>query len=161
MQYIKQVVLMKNIYFDSVVRIERLHRLFLEVLKIELDSMKVRDINNVQCLILYNIGELSLSVGELTQRGYYLGSNVSYNLKKMVSNGYIAQEPSIHDKRSSNVKLSEKGLELYKKIDSIFDSHSDMLNKDGSDKNLVSIQGSLNSLNDFWEGLVSSGSRRI
>jgi DNA-binding MarR family transcriptional regulator len=152
---------MKNIYFDSVVRIERLHRLFLEVLKIELDGMKIRDINNVQCLILYNIGEGHLTVGELTQRGYYLGSNVSYNLKKMVSNGYIAQEPSVHDKRSSNVKLSEKGLDLYKKIDAIFDSHSEMLNKDGSDKNLASIQDSLNSLNDFWEGLIASGSRRI
>ena len=83
---------MRQPYYDSILLIERLHRHFLEVLKTELDRLGIQDINNVQSLILYNIGDDELTVGELTARGYYLGSNVSYNVKKMVENGYLGQE---------------------------------------------------------------------
>ena len=75
---------MKNAYLETIRLIERLHRQFLEVVKTELDRLGVKDINNVQSLILTNIGTDQLTVGELTDRGYYLGSNVSYNVKKMV-----------------------------------------------------------------------------
>ncbi|MDP2193661.1 MAG: helix-turn-helix domain-containing protein, partial [Alphaproteobacteria bacterium] len=95
---------MKDTYLESVIMVERVHRLFLEVLKIELEKIGVIDINNVQSLVLYNIGEGQLTVGELTNRGYYLGSNVSYNLRKMVQYDYVEQIQSAHDKRSSYVK---------------------------------------------------------
>src|SRR5476649_1853148 len=111
---------MKESYFQSVVMIERLHRLFLEVVKVELDRLDIRDINNVQCLVLYNIGKGQVTVGELTNRGYYLGSNVSYNLRKMVQHSYLVQEASAHDRRSSHVKLSDKGLSLHDKLDDLF-----------------------------------------
>ena len=78
---------MKQAYLTTINALERMHRQFLEVIKNELDSTDVRDINNVQALILYNIGGDELTVGELTLRGYYLGSNVSYNVKKMTENG--------------------------------------------------------------------------
>ena len=100
---------MQHPYFECITLVERLHRQFLDVLKIELERAGIQDINNVQSLILYNIGQDELTVGELTARGYYLGSNVSYNLKKMVENGYLVQERSVHDRRSIRVKLSEKG----------------------------------------------------
>ena len=92
-------------YYESIQLIERLHRHFLDVLKVELDKKGMQDINNVQSMILYNIGDDELTVGELTIRGYYLGSNVSYNVKKMVENGYLVQERSVHDKRSIRVRL--------------------------------------------------------
>src|SRR3546814_4104847 len=79
-------------YYQSIVLIERRHRHFLELVKAELERRGIQDINNVQSLILYNIGSDELTVGELTARGYYLGSNVSYNVKKMVENGYLVQE---------------------------------------------------------------------
>ena len=79
---------MKETYFETIRLIERLHRQFLEVVKVELDRTGVVDINNIQALILSNIGKKELTVGELTNRGYYLGSNVSYNVKKMVEHGY-------------------------------------------------------------------------
>jgi DNA-binding MarR family transcriptional regulator len=101
---------MKEAYFEAIVMIERLHRLFLEVIKVELDKNKTIDINNVQALILYNIGKNQLTVGELTNRGYYLGSNVSYNLRKMVKFGYVIQVRAPHDGRSSHVKLSQRVL---------------------------------------------------
>ena len=82
---------MEHPYYKSILLIERLHRQFLELLKAELDRQGIQDINNVQSLILYNIGSDDMTVGELTARGYYLGSNVSYNVKKMVENGYLVQ----------------------------------------------------------------------
>ena len=80
---------MKDSYLEAIKLIERLHRQFLEVVKTELDRNGIEDINNVQALILFNIGSDELTVGELTNRGYYLGSNVSYNVRKMVENGYL------------------------------------------------------------------------
>jgi DNA-binding MarR family transcriptional regulator len=107
--------------------VERLHRQCLEVVKAELDRLGIRDLNNVQALILFNIGEEELTVGELTQRGYYLGSNVSYNVKKMVENGYLIQERSPHDRRSFHVRAADKGLDIYRRLDGLFGSHSDRL----------------------------------
>lgn len=107
---------MRAPYYDCILLIERLHRHFLEVVKADLDRAGIQDINNVQALILYNIGEDELTVGELTARGYYLGSNVSYNVKKMVENGYLRQERSPHDRRSVRVRLSEKGLALCERM---------------------------------------------
>ena len=78
-------------YFDSIMYIERLHRLFLEMINKELDAVGIYDVNNIQCFMLYNIGHNKLTVGEITNRGYYLGSNVTYNLKKMVDLGYMVQ----------------------------------------------------------------------
>src|SRR6202012_3639301 len=107
---------MKESYLNMIALVERLHRQFLELVRTELDSLGVQDINNVQALILFNIGSAELTVGELTLRGCYLGSNVSYNVKKMVENGYLIQERSPHDRRSIRVRLSEKGLHLQKKM---------------------------------------------
>ncbi|MDR3179589.1 MAG: winged helix DNA-binding protein [Holosporaceae bacterium] len=140
---------MKENYLEAISLIERLHRLFLEVIKCELDGLKVEDINNVQALVLYNLGGEQISIGELTTRGCYLGSNVSYNLKKMVQNGYIDQMTSKHDKRSFVIKLSAKGTALCKKIDVALDKHVSTLKSedfDGIDE-LVSI---LRKLEIFW-----------
>lgn len=122
---------MKNDYLNTVRLIERLHRQFLEVVKAEIERLGIRDINNIQALILYNIGEDELTVGELTHRGYYLGSNVSYNVRKMVENGYLIQERSPHDRRSIRVRLSEKGLELWRSLDAVFDNQSELLSDTG------------------------------
>ena len=113
---------MKSEYLESIALIERLHRQFLEVVKNELERLGVQDINNVQALILYNIGEDEMTVGELTARGYYLGSNVSYNVRKMVENGYLVQERSPHDRRSVRVRLPQKGLTLCTRIDEMLAS---------------------------------------
>src|SRR3546814_7410757 len=91
--------IVKAKYLELIGLIERLHRQCLEVIKSDLDRQGIRDLNNVQALILFNIGEEELSIGEPTQRGYYLGSNVSYNVKQLVENGYLIQERSPHDRR--------------------------------------------------------------
>lgn len=96
-------------YLQSLRLIERLHRLLLDVIKDEFDRLGGSEINSVQALLLYNIGESELTAGELKTRGYYLGSNVSYNLKKLVDMGYIIYKRSETDRRSVRVSLSDKG----------------------------------------------------
>ncbi|MEE3625095.1 MarR family winged helix-turn-helix transcriptional regulator [Nitrospirillum sp. BR 11752] len=142
---------MKQPYYDSILLIERLHRHFLEVLKVELDRQGVQDINNVQSLILYNIGEDELTVGELTARGYYLGSNVSYNVKKMHENGYLTQERSAHDRRSVRVRLSGKGIALRDKINTLFERQVGALGEAGlSADELTKANDLMRKLERFW-----------
>ncbi len=57
-----------------------------------------------------------LSVGDLTLRDVYIGSNVSYHIKRMVKNGYLIQERSLHDRRVSHVRASEKGGMLQEEL---------------------------------------------
>lgn len=143
-------------YLESIQLIERLHRQFLDVLKAELDKNSIQDINNVQSMILYNIGEDQLTVGELTVRGYYLGSNVSYNVKKMVENGYLDQERSIHDKRSIRVKLSDKGMKLYQLISAMFARHEgDIGQSDCSSEQISEMNDLLKRIESFWSAQVS------
>ena len=143
-------------YYDTIQMIERLHRYFLDLLKVELDRRGVQDINNVQSMILHNIGEDEMTVGELTVRGYYLGSNVSYNVKKMVENGYLIQERSVHDKRSVRVKLSDKGRELNDKISQMFDNHEKAIeNTDMSEEEFAETLKTMKKLERFWAGMSS------
>jgi DNA-binding MarR family transcriptional regulator len=138
-------------YYQSILLIERLHRHFLEVVKAELDRHGIQDINNVQSLILYNIGTDELTVGELTARGYYLGSNVSYNVKKMVENGYLVQERSQHDRRSVRLRVSDKGLMLRDRLSEMFERHVDALGGAAmSGESLTELNDSLMRLERFW-----------
>lgn len=142
---------MKKIYLESILLIERLHRRFLDVVKSELDRLKVEDINNVQTLILYNIGSDQLTVGELINRGYYLGTNVSYNVKHLVGTGYLVQEKAPHDKRSTRVKLSEKGLELVQKMDALIERNvSDLDKRSPGLAFLVETNKAMHNLERFW-----------
>lgn len=143
-------------YLDTINLIERLHRQFLEVVKTELDRQNMADINNVQALILFNIGADELTVGELTNRGYYLGSNVSYNVRKMVENGYLIQERSAHDRRSIRVRLSEKGLNLRKFISEMFDRQAAALgNVDVEANDLRVAADAYRGLERFWIDLLN------
>jgi DNA-binding MarR family transcriptional regulator len=92
-----------NVYFELNPLIERLHHRMLEIVKLELDALGIHDINSVQAVMLFNIGDAEMTIGEITLRGCYLGSNVSYNVKKMVENGYLVQERSVHEVTSVKV----------------------------------------------------------
>tara|TARA_B100000686_G_C16803614_1_gene988129 strand:+ start:5112 stop:5582 length:471 start_codon:yes stop_codon:yes gene_type:complete len=145
-------------YHETINLIERLHRQFLEVLKVELERGGIHDINNVQSLILYNIGEDEMTVGELTARGYYLGSNVSYNVKKMVENDYLVQERSKHDKRSIRVRASDKGIALNKSISDLYQTHIEKLkDADLDEGTLKSMNTALQNLERFWERKMGIG----
>ncbi|MGE5270692.1 MAG: MarR family winged helix-turn-helix transcriptional regulator [Thiohalocapsa sp.] len=142
---------MTNGYLEVISLIERLHRHFLEVVKLELDGLGIHDINNVQGLMLFNIGDAEMTVGELTLRGCYLGSNVSYNLKKMVENGYLVQERSVHDRRSIHVRLTDKGRKLREKLSEMHQRHVEMLSQTAiAADDLQNVNVTLRRLERFW-----------
>jgi DNA-binding MarR family transcriptional regulator len=148
---------MKQIYIESILLIERLHRRFLDVIKTELERLHIDDVNNIQTLILYNISTEQLTIGELTNRGYYLGSNVSYNVKKLVENNYLVQERAQHDKRSSRIKLSEKGLVLCQKVDELYQRNVESLAAHNITENdLQSTNATLNQLERFWSDYINN-----
>ncbi len=148
---------MTPVYLETVSLIERLYRQFLDVVKDELDRLEVDDINNVQCLILYNIGKDELTVGELTQRGCYMGTNVTYNLKKMIDAGYVTQQRSPRDKRSVRVRLSTSGLELVQRLAAVFDAHSAQLAYELGENDLTNVNRHLRVLERFWTDVLEQG----
>jgi DNA-binding MarR family transcriptional regulator len=152
----------KPTYINTILLLERLHRRFLDVIKAELDRQRIQDLNNVQTLILYNIGEEELTVGELTNRGYYLGSNVSYNVKKLVEFDYLIQERAMHDKRSVKVKLSEKGKDICRQVDDLYQRHiKAMEEKDVGLKRLLQANNELEELERFWTEDMASAFRKV
>ncbi len=149
---------MKDTYLETIMGIERLHCLFFDVIKTELTRNNVKDLTDIQCFILYNIGKSKMTVGDISYRGYYMGSNVTYNLKKMVSNGYIVQTQSPHDKRSSHISLSAKGLEILTRFEKIFDAHSENLKYNNIAKEeLDSIKKTVQKLESFWRFTANHG----
>jgi DNA-binding MarR family transcriptional regulator len=142
---------MTNNYLEVISLVERLHRHFLEVVKLELDGLGIHDINNVQGLMLFNIGDAEMTVGELTLRGCYLGSNVSYNVKKMVENGYLEQERSVHDRRSIHVRLTDKGRALCEQLSGMHRRHIEMLSQTPiKDPDMETVITTLRRLERFW-----------
>jgi DNA-binding MarR family transcriptional regulator len=146
----------KQSYLETIRLIERLHRRFLDVIKTELDRLGIEDINNVQTLILSNISSEQLTVGELTARGYYLGSNVSYNVKKLVENGYLSQERSPHDRRMTRVRVSQKGLELCGRIDELYQNNARELEREVVSRDqLSSTNQVLSALERYWSNYIT------
>src|ERR1700759_1468384 len=111
------------LYLEALTLVERLHRRLLDVIKDEFDRRGRADINSVQALLLYNIGDKELTAGELRTRGYYLGSNVSYNLKKLVEMGYLDHQRSRIDRRSVRIKLTDKGREVRDIVEMLYQKH--------------------------------------
>jgi len=110
----------KNRYLESLTLIERLHRRLLDVIKDDFERTGEKEVNPVQALLLFNISDAELTAGELKTRGHYQGSNVSYNLKKLVEAGYVNHERSTNDKRSVRISLTDKGQEVRRRVDALY-----------------------------------------
>jgi DNA-binding MarR family transcriptional regulator len=139
-------------YLETLTLVERLHRQLLDVIKDELDRRDEREINSVQALLLFNVGDQELTAGELRTRGHYLGSNVSYNLKKLVDGGYIHHERSEIDRRSVLVRLTRKGEGVKDMLKELFQRHLASLEPVGNvgAENLEVVNVTLRRLERFW-----------
>lgn len=146
----------KPVYLEALNRVERLHRQLLDVIKDELDRKSQRDVNSVQALLLFNIGDAEMTAGELRTRGHYLGSNVSYNLKKLVEAGYIHHARSELDRRSVRVRLTEKGREISRIVAALFERHTLSIEKVGgiSATEFDTINEALQRLERFWSDQI-------
>jgi DNA-binding MarR family transcriptional regulator len=139
-------------YLETLNLVERLHRQLLDVIKDELDRRDEREINSVQALLLFNVGDQQLTAGELRTRGHYLGSNVSYNLKKLVESGYIHHERSEADRRSVLVNLTPKGEVVCTMLRELFERHLSSLEPVGNvvEMCLETSNTTLRRLERFW-----------
>ena len=143
---------LQAVYLDSLSLVERLHRLLLDVIKDEFERLGVLEINPVQALLLFNIGEHEVTAGELKTRGYYQGSNVSYNLKKLVELGYMHHQRSEIDRRSVRVRLTEKGRRVREILSALFARHAEGMEKRGmiGVNGIEEINTSLRRMERYW-----------
>ena len=139
-------------YLEALTLVERLHRRLLDVIKDEFDRRGRSDINSVQALLLYNIGDKELTAGELRTRGYYLGSNVSYNLKKLVEMAFLDHQRSRVDRRSVRIKLTDKGREVRDIIETLYKKHVRTVEQVGgiNAEEFSTLNKSLHRLERFW-----------
>ena len=142
----------RPLYLDALTLVERLHRRLLDVIKDEFDRRGRSDINSVQALLLYNVGDKELTAGELRKRGYYLGSNVSYNLKKLVEMGFLDHQRSRVDRRSVRIKLTDKGREIRDTVESLYQKHVRTVEQVGgiNADEFATLNKSLHRLERFW-----------
>jgi DNA-binding MarR family transcriptional regulator len=140
------------LYLEALTLVERLHRRLLDVIKDEFDRRGRADINSVQALLLYNIGDKELTAGELRTRGYYLGSNVSYNLKKLVELGFLDHQRSRVDRRSVRIRLTPQGQEIRRIVDALYQTHVTTVELVGgiSNEEFATLNKSLHRLERFW-----------
>ena len=139
-------------YLDNLALVERLHRLLLDVIKDEFERLAILEINSVQALLLFNIGENEVTAGELKSRGYYQGSNVSYNLKKLVELGYMHHQRSEIDRRSVRVRLTEKGRHVRGMLTDLFARQAEVMERRGliNTSGMDEINTSLRRMERFW-----------
>ncbi|MEQ6247374.1 winged helix DNA-binding protein [Sulfitobacter sp. HNIBRBA3233] len=139
-------------YLEALSLVERLHRLLLDVIKDEFERVGVLEINAVQALLLFNIGDNEVTAGELKTRGYYQGSNVSYNLKKLVEMGYMHHQRCEIDRRSVRVRLTEKGRQIRTVVQQLFSRHAEGLQDRGvlGVDGMVDITASLKRVERYW-----------
>ena len=142
----------RSLYLETLTLVERLHRRLLDVIKDEFDRRSRSDINAVQALLLYNIGEKDFTAGELRTRGYYLGSNVSYNLKKLVEMGYLDHQRSRVDRRSVRIKLTDKGREVRDIVEVLYKKHMGTVTQVGgiNSEEFATLNRSMQRLERFW-----------
>ncbi len=142
----------KTLFLDILGLVERLHRRLLDVIKDHLDRCGNNEINPVQALLIYNIGEHEMTAGELKTRGYYQGSNVSYNLKKLVEMGYLLHERSEHDRRAVRISLTDQGREIREQVDTLYQSQLAEMQRDAliADDELILLRRNLRNLERYW-----------
>ncbi|KAA9361269.1 MULTISPECIES: transcriptional regulator LdtR [Ochrobactrum] len=148
---------LRTLYLEALQLVERLHRRLLDVIKDEFDRNGRSDINATQALLLFNIGNSELTAGELRSRGYYLGSNVSYNLKKLVEMGFIHHERSNTDRRSVRVSLTDKGNEIADQVQALYQRHIASIEQVGGIQveEFTAMNRSLQRLDRFWNDSIA------
>ena len=143
-------------YLETLQLVERVHRRLLDVIKDEFDRRGRGDVNAVQALLLFNVGDSELTAGELRSRGFYLGSNVSYNLKKLVDLGYMNHQRSRIDRRAVRVSLTPTGQEIADIVGDLYMRHVGSIEKVGglNVEEFAALNKSLLRLDRFWNDTI-------
>lgn len=135
-------------------QIERMHRRFLDVVRLELGRVGVRDISPVQVMMLSNIGGETISVRDLIERGYYLGSNASYNLKQLTEGGYVEREASTRDRRSAMLKVTKKGKDVLDALNELEIQWAEPILREDTGTSIQTTHDMLRKLERCWSDAV-------
>ncbi|MBL4613354.1 MAG: MarR family transcriptional regulator [Magnetovibrio sp.] len=120
--------------------------------------MGVKELNAVQALLLSNIGQEDIAIRDLVERGYYQGSNVSYNIKKLTDMGYLEQERSQHDRRSVTVRLTPKALDVVERVQQLEAANADAVVASGLNTNdLTQAAQTLTTIEKTWADYIRYG----
>jgi DNA-binding MarR family transcriptional regulator len=143
-------------YRETLHLIERLHRCLLDLIKDEFDRRGVLELTSTQGLLLFNIGGQELSATELRSRGYYLGSNVSYNVKKLVEAGYLHHARSSLDRRAVRISLTPRGREVHGIVQALYQRHARSIAPVGglAASDFEQVNESLARLERFWRDQI-------
>ena len=147
---------LKTLYLESLSLVERLHRRLLDVVKDEFERQGRSDLNAVQALLLFNIGDGEMTAGELKSRGYYQGSNVSYNLKKLVDLGFVSHRRSKVDRRTVRVALTPTGQEIAEIVSQLYDRHIGSIEQVGGidADEFTRLNKAMQRLDRFWNDQI-------
>ena len=142
--------------------IERLHRRYLDLFRVDLMRIGADDLSPAQVMMLFTIGPDDLSVRDLIDRGYYLGSNASYNLKRLVEAGYVERSASPRDRRSARIRLSEKGRRLCELVRSVDEGYHRLVVRDDTELRELEVTfRTLRRIEHTWTDALRSGEARI
>lgn len=153
----KREPVLRSLYLEALHLVERLHRRLQDVIKDEFERQGRDDINAIQALLLFNIGDAELTAGELRSRGYYLGSNVSYNLKKLIELGFIDHQRSPTDRRAVRISLTEKGKDVADVVARLYDRHIGSIEKVAgiNEDDFGQMNRALQRLDRFWNDSIA------
>jgi DNA-binding MarR family transcriptional regulator len=147
-----------TIHLEIVRIIDRLYRRYTDLMRVDLTRLGNEDVSPSQIMMLFTIGGGELSVRDLLDRGYYLGSNASYNLKQLVDGNYIEREISSRDRRSARISLSAKGQALCDEVRRCHDSYHREIARDPVEaRNLEVTYQVLRRLEDVWTATLRYG----
>lgn len=145
-------------YMELTAMLDRLHRRYLDVVRVELESMGINNINPSQALMLVGIGEEDIPVRDLIHRKGYQASTVSYNVKKLSEYGYLEQERAAHDRRSVRLRLSDKGREVVARLQELELRHMDFVGgRNDLSKDMEAATGALRQLDQIWAEYITFG----
>lgn len=147
-----------NTHLDLVRVAERVHRRSLDLYRIDLTRLGVHDVSPSQVMMLFTIGGEELTVRDLIERGYYLGSTASYNLKRLVDTGYVDRTVSERDRRSARLRLSDKGRELCEALRKVDETYHTLVVRSPKDaRDLEVAIKTLKRLEQAWSTALHFG----
>ncbi|MEQ8965139.1 MAG: winged helix DNA-binding protein [Azospirillaceae bacterium] len=144
-------------YHELTRLLERLHRRHLDVVRIDLAAEGIEDVTPAQAMLLMDIGEAEISIRDLIERGYYLASTATYNIRKLAELGYVDQTRSPSDRRQVRLKLTDRGLDLVARVRA---GHPQVANAEGEESDawrerLAEAARTLRELERAWFDYVS------
>lgn len=149
-------------HLDLLRVVERVHRRYLDLFRLDLGRLGVDELSPSQVMMLFTIGTDELTVRDLIDRGYYLGSNASYNLKRLLETGHIDRTASERDRRSARIRLSEKGRQLCEAVRKMDDSYYRLVARTSEEKRELEIAfKTLQRLEQVWTGALRYGGTQI